>query len=385
MTLMLASVRDVAEAQAAAALGADIVDLADAARGALPPDGVRAAVRATAGRRPASAAIYHSGPDPDALAAAAAAMATTGVDYVRVGLPPDPRRADCIARLAPLAREAKLIGVLFADRETDAGAPSAVLARLRAVGFAGAMLDIAAADSGRLLDRMEIAALAEFLNACLGNGLLSGFAGALEPPDIPRLLPFAPDLLGFCSALRAGGDRAAPLDPAAFRLVRDLIPPHETAPEPGIDYRLLAARGSSHFAKDQTHRIFVRDFVLPVRIGAYAHERDKLQRVRFNVDVELLRPAHPAADMRDVFSYDLITDGIRMIAAQDDIALIETLAERIAALVVAHARIVAVTARVEKLDVGSGTVGVEIRRERPAEAADVRRLYSVAGSDDPAE
>jgi FolB domain-containing protein len=385
MTLMLASVRDVAEAQAAAALGADIVDLAGAARGALPPETVRAAVRAAAGRRPASAAIYDLEMEPDALAAAATAIAATGVDYLRVGLPPDPRRAECIAKLAPLARESKLIGVLFVDRETDAGALPNVLARLRAAGFAGAMLDIAATDSGRLLDRMEIAALAEFLNACRGNDLLAGLAGALEPPDIPRLLPFAPDLLGFCSALRAGGDPAAPLDPAPFRLVRELIPPHEAAPAPSIDYRLLAARGSSHFAKDQTHRIFVRDFVLPVCIGAYAHERDKLQRVRFNVDVDVLRAAHPAADMRDVFSYDLITDGIRMIAAQDDIALIETLAERIATLVLAHARIAAVTVRVEKLDVGSGTVGVEIRRERPAETADVRRLYSVAGSDDPAE
>ena len=48
------------------------------------------------------------------------------------------------------------------------------------------------------------------------------------------------------------------------------------------------------------NRIFVRDFVLPIRVGAYAHERDKLQRVRFNIEVEVLRPLHPTADMRDV-------------------------------------------------------------------------------------
>jgi dihydroneopterin aldolase len=130
-------------------------------------------------------------------------------------------------------------------------------------------------------------------------------------------------------------------------------------------------------------RIFVRDFVLPVRIGAYAHERDRLQRVRFNVDVAVRRPAHAIEDMRDVLSYDIITDGIRMVAAQEDIALLETLAERIAAVVLSHARAAGVTVRVEKLDVGSGTLGVEIRRTRPA-TADARPLYSLAAGGDKA-
>ena len=67
-----------------------------------------------------------------------------------------------------------------------------------------------------------------------------------------------------------------------------------------------------------------------------------------------------------MFSYDVITDGIRMIVAQEHIALVEMLAERIAALVLTHPRVASVTVRVEKLDVGPGAVGVEIVRERPA-------------------
>jgi len=53
---------------------------------------------------------------------------------------------------------------------------------------------------------------------------MTGLAGSLAAPDIPRLLPLAPDLLAFRRALRLHGERAAPLDAAAFRLVRDLIP-----------------------------------------------------------------------------------------------------------------------------------------------------------------
>ena len=368
MTLLLASVPPT-EAEVAVDLGADIVDLTDA-NGAFDAEAVRAGVRTIAGRRPASAAPGDLPTDPEKLAAAVAAVAATGVQYVKVGLPPDAQRTACVARLSAQTRDTRLIGVLFADRETDVRALPALLARLRAAGFAGAMLDTTGEGADRLIDRMDIPALASFISACRTNGLMAGFAGALEPPDVPRLLALAPDVLGFHRALYAGSEGTAGLDPAAFRLVRELIPPAagtHTAGHSAEDHQPVTARD----------RIFVRDFVLPVRIGAYTHERDRLQRVRFNVDVAVRRPAHAIEDMRDVLSYDIITDGIRMVAAQEDIALLETLAERIAAVVLAHARAAGVTVQVEKLDVGSGTVGVEIRRARAA-TTDARPLYSLA-------
>ena len=119
----------------------------------------------------------------------------------------------------------------------------------------------------------------------------------------------------------------------------------------------------------------MRDFVVPARIGAYAREREKPQNVRFTVDVKVRGTGHCVEDMRDVFSYDVITDGIRIIVAQEHIAFLETLAERVAALVLSHPRVVGVTVRVEKLDVGPGAVGVEIVRERPADVAKVHHLY----------
>ena len=64
-----------------------------------------------------------------------------------------------------------------------------------------------------------------------------------------------------------------------------------------VDYRLLAARGYSvdpSSGDAATDRIFVRDFVLPVRIGAYAREREKPQNVRFNVDVKVRSTGHAA-------------------------------------------------------------------------------------------
>lgn len=389
MTLFLASVDGPGEAAIALEHGADIIDLKDAGKGALGAvavETVRATVAAIAGRRPVSAVTGDLPMEPAVIGAAATAMAASGVDYVKVGLFPGRKREDCLRALALPARGTKIIGVMFADR----GADQALLPVMAECGLAGVMLDTAGKGSGGLLERMDITALAEFIAACRAHGLLVGLAGSLEIPDIPRLLLLEPDLLGFRGALCVGQQRTASIVPEAVRLVRELIPlDRRSAAFAGaeaerIDYRLLAARGYS-FDADQhgapADRTFVHDFILPVRIGAYARERDKPQRVRFNVDVQVLRAAHAAEDMRDVFSYDVVTDGIRMIVAHEHIALLETLAERVAALVLAHDRVMRVTVRAEKLDVGPGGVGVEITRERPAEVARVHHLYPAASPD----
>ena len=91
------------------------------------------------------------------------------------------------------------------------------------------------------------------------------------------------------------------------------------------------------------------------------------------------RPARMPERLPEVFSYDLITDGIRAIVAQGHIHLVETLAERIAASVLAHPQIRSVTVRVEKLEVGPGSVGVEITRAKELAPIIVRRILARLG------
>jgi (5-formylfuran-3-yl)methyl phosphate synthase len=384
MTLLLASVTGPDEAAVALAHGADIIDLKDASRGALGAldrDVLRATVAAVGGRCPVSAVTGDLPMEPDVIAAAVARTAETKVDYVKVGLFAGQRRQDCIRALAPLAQATKIVGVMFADR----GADNDLIKLMAESGFAGAMLDTADKSAGRLIDCMDVAALRVFVGACREHGLLAGLAGSLEAPDVPRLLLLEPDYLGFRGALCVGRDRTARIDPAAIAIIRELIPlDARSAADEGaatrVDYRLLAARGYSleDGGDVATDHIFVRDFVLPARIGAYAREREKPQNVRFNVDAKVRGIGHGVEDMRDVFSYDVITDGIRIIVAQEHIAFLETLAERVAASVLGHPRVVSVTVRVEKLDVGPGAVGVEIVRDRPADVARVHHLYPAA-------
>jgi FolB domain-containing protein len=383
MSLMLASVTGPEEAEIAVRQGADIVDLKDvvAGFGTVTPEVVRATVAAVGGRRPVSAVVGEPAAEVEGIAATAWALAEAGASYVKIGLLADHERGDLIRALAPLARKAKLIGVMFADDRAD----SALIPVMAQSGFAGVMLDTARKTGARLLDHMDITALAVFVDAVHAHGLMAGLAGSLETPDIPRLLPLAPDVLGFRRALCLDHDRNGRIDPDAVAAVRALIPGdtlkrhHGGEAVPKVDYRVLAARGYSidaHKDDAATDRIFVRDFDLPVSIGAYFRERAKPQNVRFNVEARIYRGDRVAEDMGDVFSYDLIKDSIRMVAAQEHIAFLETLAERIAALILTYPRIAGVTVRVEKLDIGAG---VEIVRERRAEVAKVHHLFPAAG------
>ncbi len=104
-------------------------------------------------------------------------------------------------------------------------------------------------------------------------------------------------------------------------------------------------------------RCFVRDLVMDASIGVYAHERRKLQRIRLNLDLDVIAPGVTGEDMAAV-ARDVVTQG--------HVTLVETLAERIAERCLADARITSAKVRVEKLDVfpDAASVGVEIERAR---------------------
>jgi dihydroneopterin aldolase len=373
---MLASVTGPDEAEIVLAAGVDLIDLKDPSRGALgarPPSVVRETVAVVAGRRPVSAVTGDLPMQPSAVLAAVTAMAETGVDYVKVGIFPGGDAPGSIRALAPLAERVRLVSVQFADRSPDL----LLLPLVAEAGFAGAMLDTAEKSSGRLLDHMDLPGLRRFVDACGQHGLLSGLAGSLEAPDVPRLLLLRPGFLGFRGALCGTDGRAGRIDPEAVRQIRALIPPETIAPADAVDYRVLAAHGyvpDPDAVAEDTDLVFVHDLVLPVRIGAYASERAAPQRVRFDVDVMIARSARPAEDMRDVFSYDVISDGIQLLIDAGHVPLVETLAERIAAMLLGHPRVVRVAVKLEKLDTGPRTVGVRIERGRNTEAVPRTRV-----------
>ncbi len=125
----------------------------------------------------------------------------------------------------------------------------------------------------------------------------------------------------------------------------------------------LARARASHEGTRLPDRISLRDHVVEVEIGAFAAERGVRQRLAFNMVVEVSRPERdPGDDVDRVLSYDRLVEAIATELAARRFDLLETLAEGIAARVLAHPLAERVFVRIEKLDRGPGALGVEIVR-----------------------
>ena len=240
MTAMLASVRTLDEALFALEAGADFIDLKEpsqGALGALDHAAVRVCVQAIGGRRPVSATVGDIvSMDPREMTAAVERMAATGVDYIKIGFFAHPRAFVCAAALKTLARQARLVAVIFADEPwnldpspsgTGAGVRDNLIALTNALadaGFAGAMLDTARKTGKTLRDWRAGIELEVFVARGRRVGLLTGLAGSLRREEVPPLLAIGPDYLGFRGALCRNADRGQVLDPEAFAAIRAAIP-----------------------------------------------------------------------------------------------------------------------------------------------------------------
>ena len=137
------------------------------------------------------------------------------------------------------------------------------------------------------------------------------------------------------------------------------------------DIRLAFAHPSERAAassKTPCDRISLRDYVVEVEIGAFQQERGKLQRVRFNVVVEVSPLGVIDDDVDRILSYDRVTEAIGAELHAERINLLETLAARVAERILLEPQAERVFVRIEKLDRGPFALGVEIVRARDGHA-----------------
>jgi 7,8-dihydroneopterin aldolase/epimerase/oxygenase len=112
-------------------------------------------------------------------------------------------------------------------------------------------------------------------------------------------------------------------------------------------------------------RVLISDLIVLCEIGVYPHEHGKKQRVRINLSLDVADGGKPIEDkIAATVSYGDIIDQVKALADKGRINLVETLAERVAALCLADRRVGSARVRIEKLDIypGSIVVGVEIER-----------------------
>lgn len=127
----------------------------------------------------------------------------------------------------------------------------------------------------------------------------------------------------------------------------------------------LTDRAASMADANIYDRISVRDYVVEVEIGAFAQERGLLQKVRFNIVVEVAPVPQPLDDDVDlILSYDRLTEAVGHELRAERINLLETLAERVALRILREPQAMRAFVRIEKIDRGPYDLGVEIVRSR---------------------
>lgn len=117
-------------------------------------------------------------------------------------------------------------------------------------------------------------------------------------------------------------------------------------------------------------RISLRDYITEVEIGAFQQERGTLQRIKFNVVVEVAPLSGDIDDDVDrILSYDRVTEAIDAELGAERLNLLETLAARVAERILLEPQALRVFVRIEKIDRGPYSLGVEIVREQGGDAA----------------
>jgi uncharacterized protein (UPF0264 family) len=226
------SVVDADEARAAAAAGADIVDVKNPAEGSLgaPSPGVIEAVRATVpADLPVSAAIGDMPNLPGTAALAALGAARSGATFVKVGLWGVSTEEEAIALLRAVGDGAAgvpgavVVAAAYADARRVTPAPLApqLLPRVaRAAGVGVCLLDTAIKDGRGLLDWLTPDELSSLVAEGHAAGVQVALAGALRADDLPAVRATGADIAGVRSAACGDGRRTGPLEAARVRALR---------------------------------------------------------------------------------------------------------------------------------------------------------------------
>ena len=117
-------------------------------------------------------------------------------------------------------------------------------------------------------------------------------------------------------------------------------------------------------AQAGVRHVFIRNLELLAHIGVYRHEEGKMQPVRINVDLSTEDRADTGDLLEQVVDYAAIEKGIRAIIAEGHVRLVETLAERCAAIVLGEFKVPWLRLKLAKPGAvrGSQAVGVVIER-----------------------
>ncbi len=230
MTGLLVSVRDAAEALAALAGGAHLIDIKEPRRGSLgaaDPTTIADIVQAVAGRVPVSAALGELLEPHLVSSQHSPTNHLAGLSFAKLGLAGCRHRADWPRRWARalecLPTTVAPVAVVYADHATAMSPlPADTLRHARALHCRAVLLDTFDKSRGGLLDLWTLADVDEFVRAARLAGLMVVLAGSLDQESSYKVLPFQPDYIAVRGAVCAG-DRTGDLQTSRVRDMAALV------------------------------------------------------------------------------------------------------------------------------------------------------------------
>jgi uncharacterized protein (UPF0264 family) len=208
---LLVSVANPADAAAALAGGADLIDAKNPAAGALgavSPETVREIHATVAGARPVTAALGDAA-DEAAIERAAREFAAAGALFVKVGFAGIGSPARAMALTAAAVRGAGGSGVVAVAYADAAGAgslsPAALLEVAARADARGLLLDTADKSGPGLCALQSPLVLARLVADAHAAGLFIAMAGKLEASDLPVVRDTGADIAGVRGAACLGG------------------------------------------------------------------------------------------------------------------------------------------------------------------------------------
>jgi uncharacterized protein (UPF0264 family) len=229
MTQLLVSVRSAAEAEAALAGGAALIDVKEPAHGPLGragADTIADVVGAVAGRRPVSAALGElRDASRDELPPIVSHLA-----YVKWGLAgyggrhPALWKADLANALRRIPTPCRGVIVAYADwRRAQAPPPEELYTFAREHPAGAFLLDTWGKDGTTLLDWLPLAGVCRLCQHCRAAGVPVALAGSLGPAQVRTLQAAGPDWFAVRGAVCREGRRAAAIDPGKVRQLVALL------------------------------------------------------------------------------------------------------------------------------------------------------------------
>jgi len=198
-TKILTSIKSLSETTLVLKKGVDIIDFKDpsiGALGALPIKKIICLLKTIPSEQLTSATIGDID-DIQTIKKKVVMLSKTNINFIKIGLFFDYKKVKTLKNIKELAKNKKIIAVLFADNQPD----FRLIKEIKKINFDGILIDTRNKKQGNLINYLKIKKIENFIKISKKENLSIGLAGSLNIEDIYPLIKLKPDYLGFRGAL----------------------------------------------------------------------------------------------------------------------------------------------------------------------------------------